>query len=133
MSAYYLNIKALHVACVYASIILFVIRHVLNLRGVNWRRSRALKFMPMVVDTVLLAAGISLMFITNQYPFVNSWLTVKVILLAVYIFLGILALKPSESPASRRAPFLGAAAVFAFMISVATTHSPLGVLARFFP
>lgn len=132
MSAYYLNIKALHMACAYASIVLLVIRHVLNLRGVNWRRSRALRFMPMVVDTVLLAAGISLMFITNQYPFVNSWLTVKILLLVVYIFLGVLALKPTDRPASRRAPFLAAAAVFAFIISVATTHSPYGVLARFF-
>jgi uncharacterized membrane protein SirB2 len=131
MAAYYLNIRMLHIACAYVSISLFVVRHVLNLRGVAWRKSRALRIMPHVVDSVLLAAAIALMFITNQYPFIDSWLTVKVFALIVYIVVGIFALKPSDVPSSRRGPFLAAVAVFFFILSVARTHSPLGVFSQF--
>ena len=131
MSDYYLKIRALHIACAYASISLFVIRHVLNLRAVNWRRSRALRIMPHVIDTVLLGSAIALMVITNQYPIANGWLSMKVLALVVYIALGIVALKPADPPASRRAAFLGAAAVFAFILSVARSHSPWGIFSQF--
>ncbi len=131
MSAYYLHLRTLHIACAYASITLFVLRHVLNLRGVNWRRSRALRIMPHVVDTVLLASAIALMIVTHQYPIANSWLTVKIVALLAYIGLGMIALKASDRPQSRRAAFLAAAIVFAFILSVARTHSPLGVFAHF--
>ena len=131
MSAYYLNIRMLHIACAYASIALFIVRHVLNLRGVAWRKSRALRIMPHVVDSVLLAAGIALMFIINQYPFVDSWLTVKLFALIAYVVLGIMALKPSDPPTGRRGAFLAAAAVFFFILSVAKTHSPLGIFSKF--
>jgi uncharacterized membrane protein SirB2 len=127
MSSHYLDIRMLHIACAYASISLFVVRHVLNLFGVGWRRSRALRIMPHIVDSLLLAAGITLMFITHQYPFVNGWLTMKLFALIAYIVLGIIALKPSDRPASRRGAFLAAAAIFFFIISVARTHSPLGI------
>jgi uncharacterized membrane protein SirB2 len=131
MSAYYLNIRMLHIACAYASIALFVVRHVLNLRGIPWRRSRALRIMPHVVDTVLLGSAVALMFITHQYPIANGWLTMKVAALIVYIGLGIVALKPADPPSSRRAAFLGAAAVFAFILSVARSKSPLGIFSLF--
>jgi len=101
------------------------VRHVLNLRGVAWRNSRALRIMPHVVDSTLLASAIALMFITHQYPFVNSWLTVKLFALVAYIVLGSIALKYGRTPFGRRAAFLTAAAVFAFIISVARSHSPL--------
>ncbi len=127
MSAYTLELRTLHIACAYVSIGLFVARHVLNLYGIAWRKSRALKIMPHVVDSVLLTSAIALMFAVQQYPFVNSWLTVKVFALIAYVALGSIALKYGRTAMSRRAAFLAAAAVFAFILSVARTHSPLGI------
>jgi uncharacterized membrane protein SirB2 len=132
MSAYYPQLRDLHVACAFASIVLFVLRHVLSLRNVDWRKSRALRIMPHVVDSVLLISAILLTIIVGQYPFVNGWLTVKVVALAVYIVLGMQALKAGRSQGSRRLAFLAAVIVFGFIFTVARTHSPLGIFVQFF-
>jgi uncharacterized membrane protein SirB2 len=132
MSAYYTELKHLHIACAVASIILFVLRHVLSLRKVDWRKSRALLIMPHVVDSVLLISAILLTITIGQYPFVNSWLTVKVIALVVYIFLAMQALKIGRSQSSRRVAFIAAVVVFGFIVTVARTHSPLGIFVQFF-
>jgi len=42
---------------------------------------------------VLLTAAMMLSSILRMYPFVHSWLTVKVVLLLVYVVLGTFALK----------------------------------------
>ena len=130
MANYYLPIRTLHMSCAFASIVLFVTRHVLNLRGVAWRNWRTLRILPHVIDTVLLASAIVLVFMIHQYPFVNGWLTVKVIALVAYIILGSFALKRGRTQGARRIAFLAAVIVFAFIVSVARTHSPLGVFSQ---
>ena len=45
------------------------------------------------VDTVLLTAAVMLMAIVRQAPFVDSRLTMKVLLVLVYIYLGYMALR----------------------------------------
>jgi uncharacterized membrane protein SirB2 len=131
MYSYFLEIRTLHVTCVFVSLGLFVLRHVLNGRGVDWRKSRALKIMPHVVDTVLLASGFMLAFIVHEYPFTDAWLTVKLVALIAYIGLGMVALHRGRTPTIRRIAFFAAALVFAFIVSVARTQSPLGIVAYF--
>ena len=41
MLSYYPQLRNLHIACAVASIVLFVLRHVLMLRGIDWRKSLA--------------------------------------------------------------------------------------------
>ena len=127
MSAYYLQFRNLHIACAVASILLFVLRHVLSLRNIDWRKSRALRIMPHAVDSVLLVSAILLTLAIKEYPFVNSWLTVKVVALVAYIVLGMQALKAGRSQSSRRVAFLAAVIVFGFIVTVARTKSPLGL------
>jgi len=131
MANYYPHLRNLHIACAVASILLFVLRHVLMLRGIDWRKSIALRVMPHAVDSVLLVSAVLLTIIIGQYPVVDSWLTVKVIALVAYVFLGIQALKRERSQAARRAAFLAAVAVFAFIVTVARTHSPTGIFGQF--
>jgi uncharacterized membrane protein SirB2 len=50
-----------------------------------------------VTDTTLLVAGILLTLIIHQYPFVNGWLTAKVLLLPCHIGLGLIALRLARS------------------------------------
>src|SRR5215831_3577974 len=130
MSAYYFELRSLHIACAVVSILLFVVRHVLNLRRINWRSSRALTIGPHIVDTLLLLSAIALTIAIHQYPFVNGWLTVKVIALVAYIVLGTVALKRGRTQAVRRIAFLSAVVVFMFIVTVAHTHSPFGVCSR---
>lgn len=126
----YPQLRTLHMTCAYVSVALFVLRHVLNLYQVNWRRWRALKIMPHVIDSVLLLSAILLTIALSQYPFAQSWLTVKVVALVVYILLGMQALNLRNSQGARRLAFMAAVIVFGFIVTVAQSHSPWGILAR---
>ena len=70
-----------------------------------------------------------LMTIVEQYPFVHGWLTVKVLLLVVYIALGGFAFWRARTRIERLGSWLAALAVYAFMLSVARAHHPLGLFA----
>lgn len=93
LATHYLQIRDLHVACVALSGTLFAARGALALRGWPHVMHPVLRYGSMAIDTVLLAAGVALMFVIHQYPFFDGWLTAKLVLLVVYIVLGTLALK----------------------------------------
>ena len=127
LAAHYLQIRDVHVAAVVASGTLFLGRGALALA--RWRHVMhpVLRYGSMLIDTVLLAAGLTLMFLIGQYPFVNGWLTAKLILLIVYIALGTFALKRAQTQSVRATCYLLALATFAYIISVAVAHDPLGI------
>ncbi|MCF6299737.1 MAG: SirB2 family protein [Proteobacteria bacterium] len=52
-----------------------------------------LNIAPHVVDTLLLASGLMLMFLSGISPFNSQWLLAKLILVMVYIVFGFIALK----------------------------------------
>lgn len=130
MDEFYPQIRTVHIACVVASGSLFLLRGAaLNLFGAGWVRALPVRMLSWTIDTVLLTAALMLMTIVQQYPFVHGWLTVKVLLLVVYIGLGTVALRPERPRKMRIAVWSGALAVFAFIVTVARAHHPLGVLA----
>jgi uncharacterized membrane protein SirB2 len=131
LAAFYPQIKLVHIACVALSGSLFALRGVMMLAGSRHVYHPALKNLSYLVDTTLLTAAILLTLILHQYPFVQSWLTAKVLLLVVYIVLGVFALRRGRSRASRAGFFLAALAVFLFIVSIAIAHDPRGVFARF--
>ena len=122
----YLIVKYVHVGSVILSFALFLLRGTLMFADVGWRRHALLRIGPHVVDTVLLGSALTLSWLLRQYPFVHSWLTVKIVALVLYIVLGSLALK--RAPTMRlRAAFFGLAVLtFLFIVSVARTHHPQG-------
>ncbi len=128
MGEFYLQIKWVHIAAVIASGALFLMRGIAVQAGARWAMTPPLRYLSYTVDTVLLAAAVILVMILHQYPFVQSWLTVKVCLLVVYVALGTFALKRGRTQRVRLSCFVAALAVYAFIISVAVTHDPLGVL-----
>lgn len=127
LTAHYLQIRELHVTAVIASGTLFLGRGALALA--RWRHVMhpLLRYGSMLIDSVLLLAGITLMFVIHQYPFVNGWLTTKLILLIVYIVLGTLALKRARTQGVRATCYLLALATFAYIISVALAHDSRGI------
>lgn len=129
--AFYPQIKFLHIACVVLSGSVFTLRGLMMLAGSRWVYHPVLKRGSYLIDTTLLAAGITLAVMLHQYPFVQAWLTAKVLLLVVYIVLGVFALRRGHSRASRAAYFAAALAVYLFIVSIALTHDPRGVFARF--
>ena len=87
----------------------------------------ALRYLSYAIDTTLLTAALMLVTILHQYPFVQAWLTVKVVLLVVYIVLGSLALKRAHTRRAQVACFFAAVSVYLFIASVARTHNPFGI------
>ena len=128
MIEFYPQVKLTHVAAVGASGGLFFMRGAAAQLGAQWTMAAPLRYLSYSIDTVLLTAALMLSTMLHQYPFVDGWLTVKVLLLVVYIVLGSYALKRARTPAVRLVSWLGALAIFGFIISVAHTHDPLGAL-----
>ncbi len=129
MDAFYLEIRSLHIAAVLSSGSLFLLRALArNLFGAAWPMARIVRRIAYAIDTLLLVAALLLIPIVRQYPFVDSWLTVKVLLLVAYILLGWQALRAAT--AMRRIGFtILATSVFLFIVSVARAHDPLGIFA----
>lgn len=130
MIEFYAQIKWVHVAAVLASGSLFLLRGlILHAGRESLAMSAPLRYLSYSVDTVLLTAAMMLLTILPHAVFANGWLTVKLILLPLYVVLGSFALKRAGSPGKRRACFVLAVLVFAFMLTVARSHQPLGALA----
>ena len=128
MIEFYPQIKLIHVAAVILSGLLFTLRSSAQLLGAQWTMAAPLRYLSYAIDTTLLTAALMLATILHQYPFVHAWLTVKVLLLVVYVVLGSIALKRGKSRTARLYCFLAALAVYLFIASIARAHSPLGFL-----
>lgn len=120
----YLALRHLHITCVVLSIGLFVLRGGLGLAAVDWRnRWPALRWLPHLIDSVLMLAGVSLMVWSAQYPGPqHPWLAAKLVLLLAYIGLGKQALR-LDAPRAQRWAFGGLALLcVASMVALARTR-----------
>jgi len=119
-------IKVIHVTTVFISIGFFIVRFYWMVAGSTLLTTKPVKILPHVNDTILLLSAIVLAISTAQYPFSDQWLTVKVIGLLIYIVLGSIALKRGRTKSKRIVAGFSAIILFAFIVSVAVTRSPLG-------
>ena len=128
MEEFYLQIRTVHIGAVTASGLLFALRGgAFNLLGATWPKTLPVRLLSWTIDTVLLTAALMLMTVVRQYPFVDPWLTVKVLLLVVYVGLGSLAFAAARPRRARIGFWIAALVVFGFIITVARAHHPLGV------
>lgn len=126
----YLVAKAVHVTCVALSIGGFVARFGLALHRPEILRSRLLRVAPHVNDTLLLAAAIVMLAVARWNVLAMPWLLAKIGGLLVYIALGMVAMRRGRTRRVRVAAFVGAVAVFGYVVSVALTKSVAGPFAR---
>ena len=116
-------LKSVHVGCAALSLSGFVLRGAWMWHASPWLKARATRVLPHVIDSLLLAAGIALAVRAGQYPFVNGWLTAKLVALILYIVLGSVALKYGKNARQRRLAFVAAILVFVYIVAVAITRS----------
>lgn len=74
---------------------------------------------------VLLTSAIALALTIRQYPFVDSWLTAKVVGLLLYVGLGLSHCATESAKPSGFFAGLAAQAVFFYIVLVAMTHRPM--------
>jgi uncharacterized membrane protein SirB2 len=122
LAAHYAEILSLHVGCVALSGSLFTFRGLLRINRAPLANHRAPRVISYVIDTTLLVAAVLLTLILHQYPFVNGWLTAKVLLLALYIGLGIVTLQRARTTRGRSVAFIGALLTFAAIVAIAMLH-----------
>jgi uncharacterized membrane protein SirB2 len=129
VTEYYLLLRHAHIGCAVLSIALFVVRGGLMLAESPWQRNAVLRYLPHVVDSMLLTTALMLTTVIHQYPFSTGWVTMKVVLLVVYIVLGSIALKRGRTKRIRTAALVAALLTIGFLVSVARAHHPLGLFA----
>lgn len=125
----YLALKHLHITCVVLSGLGFLLRGAWMLQNSPRLQGRLPRVAPHVVDTLLLSSALALAVLSGQYPFVQGWLTTKVLALLAYIGCGSVALKRGRSKAVRGIFFVMALSCFAYIVSVALTRHPAGFFA----
>ena len=124
----YLLLKTLHQATVASSLSIFSIRACGSLMGALWPKQRQARLVQHVNDTVLLGSAVALAVAAGFSPFNSPWLLVKILGLLVYVGLGTLVMREQAMKGVRMGAFLLALMIFGFIISVAVTKSPVGLM-----
>lgn len=120
----YFALKAVHIGAVIASFSLFFLRGLWMMTVPGKLAARWVRVVPHVVDTVLLASAIALAAMTAQYPFVQPWLTAKVLALVLYILLGTVAIRRGRTRRVRIIAWVLALLVFGYIVAVARARVP---------
>ena len=94
----YLWLKNVHVVLAYATVAGFAVRGIWALTGSPLREQRWVRIAPHVVDTLLLALGVTLAVMLSVSPLEHAWLNAKVLGLLAYIGFGVMTMRASSQP-----------------------------------
>ncbi|CAB1369649.1 SirB2 family protein [Denitratisoma oestradiolicum] len=126
-------LKQVHLTCAFISIGGFLIRGLLMVRASPWFRKRSLRLMVDANDSLLLAAAVVMVVLSDQYPFVVPWVTAKVMGLLAYVGLGLVAFRFGPTLSIRLTAWGAALVVAGYIVSVAILKDPRGFLTGVIP
>ncbi|OUR90266.1 regulator SirB [Gammaproteobacteria bacterium 42_54_T18] len=109
--------------------VLFILRGIWMMMDSAQLQKRWVKVLPHINDTLLLGCAIALTVILQQYPFVDHWLTAKVIALVLYILVGTVAIKRGKTKKIRVFAFVVGLLLYGYIVGVAINHDVLSFLA----
>lgn len=118
-------VKHTHLTAIALSVLLFLLRFVLNALQSPMLQKKWLKILPHIVDTLLLVSAVALCIMLQQYPFVDAWVTEKLMSLVMYIFMVTLALKLGRNGFMRGIGLVGAISWIAYAGMVAVSKQPI--------
>jgi uncharacterized membrane protein SirB2 len=121
----YTIMKSIHLTTLVITISGFMLRGFWMMRESPLLQNKVVKTIPHYNDTILLISAVWTGALIGQYPFVNAWLTAKILGALAYIILGGIALTYGPSKRIRISAFIGALCCFAYVVSVAATKNPL--------
>ena len=122
------TIKLIHIACAYMTGAGFLLRGIWVLREYRLSQHRLTKVVPHVIDTLLLASALAMVFSWSIELSVNSWLLAKFAALFVYIGFGLLMLRFARTRRERIIGLVGGLLSYTYIIVVAHTKSLLPIM-----
>ena len=99
--SWHLILKHAHITFAVISFIGFSLRGYWMVMESALLQTKAAKILPHLNDTLLLGTAIALVVMTRQYPIVVGWVTLKILMLILYIVFGTFALKRGRNKALR--------------------------------
>ena len=129
MDLEYSTVKTVHLVLAATTGFLFALRTYWMVRQPFVLLHRWVKVLPHVVDTLLLVSGVWLA-LHISLTGLRGWLPAKLIALALYIALGMVALKWGRTKPLRVTAAFAALLVLGYIACVAVTKSPWGPLAN---
>ncbi|MCB1865708.1 MAG: SirB2 family protein [Chromatiales bacterium] len=119
-----MDLKLVHAVIAAASVLLFVIRGLYLIASMGRARGFAMRALPPIVDTLLLASGIWLAVKIGFDPARDTWLDAKLAGVVAYIVLGILAFR-GRTRGARVTAFVLALVAVAYVYLTAMHRTPL--------
>jgi len=123
----YPSLKLLHILCAAASLMLFIVRGSITVLLAKVLTAQIWKWLPPVVDTLLLAFGVWLAVLLQLNPLHVTWLGVKLLCVIGYIVLGVLAFRLRQPRWLKVGLFTAAILLFGFIVSIAVLHDARGI------
>ena len=120
--------KAIHMVTIMITVVGFILRGIWMMKESPLLRKLPVRIFPHVNDTILLISAVWAGAIIGQYPFVNGWLTAKILGTLAYIVCGAIALNYGKTKQIRIRFFVIALLCFSYVIWVAATKNPLPFL-----
>ena len=127
----YIILKHSHLLIIGIAFVAFFIRGILMMRQSPATNHRVFKIAPHILYTLLIATGVGLAIQLDISPIAQPWLLAKILALALYIVLGVLAFK-HPNLTIRKILWVFALIVFAYIVSVAHSKKVLGFFAALF-
>jgi uncharacterized membrane protein SirB2 len=127
----YLLLKQIHMSLALLSIAGFIVRWCWRMMQSRLALTKMARIMPHVVDTLFLGTAIMLSTMIADQVLSTAWFSAKIIGLVLYILLGMIAMHAAPSVRRSLPAFIAAVLVFAWIVSVARTKMPLGLLQHF--
>jgi uncharacterized membrane protein SirB2 len=118
-------VKHFHLTTIVLSVVLLLLRFVLNTIHSPILQKKWLKILPHIVDTLLLVSAATLCILVKQYPFVDAWVTEKLLALVMYVFMVALALKLGHTRFMRGIGLVGALSWVTYAGMVAVSKQPI--------
>lgn len=122
-------LKMAHVGSALLSIGGFALRGYWMLTDNPLLQRRLTRVLPHIIDTLLLGSAIGMLLVWQADPLQLPWLIAKIVGLLLYIGLGMVALRLGKTRRQRAAAFGLALLTAAYILAVAYSKSPLGMLA----
>lgn len=121
----YATLLAIHKFTIVMSLTLFLLRGAWRMMDSPMMGKKWVKIVPHINDAALLAAAIGMLVVAGLNPLEHGWLMAKIIALLAYIALGTIAIKRGKTALQRNLAFIGALAVFGYIVAVAMSKQVL--------